>query len=82
MKKSTIIANCLVNSRMIEKLEDAEFTVRRIFETEFPQSNLLIWNAQVNDRVAQHIIDSVGSASRINVRKFIEDLSNSDSPLH
>jgi hypothetical protein len=72
MRKGTIIATCLVNSKFM--LADAEAAVEKIFGTEFPESDFLDWNCEMNDNAAQNIIKSVGCASRINVRKFIEDL--------
>lgn len=74
MKKSTIIATCLVNSNMINRHEDAENAVYQIFLDEFKNDNFYKWNTEVNDHVAQNIIRNVGRASRINVKKFIEDL--------
>lgn len=74
MNKSTVIATCLVNSRMISGLDDAENAVRQVFLTEFPEADFLEWNRDMNDRDAKHIISAVGRASTINVRKFIEDL--------
>jgi hypothetical protein len=73
MKKSKAIATCLVNSGMIYRLEDAENEVRQIFLREFPQSNFVLWDQDIDDRTAEQIIKDVGRASRINVRKFIED---------
>lgn len=74
MKKSTVIATCLVNSSMINRLEDAENAVRQVFLDEFPESNFAQWNREIDDQVAEQIIKNVGRASQINVRKFIEDL--------
>ncbi len=38
MRTNTIIAAYLVNSRMIDKLEDAELAVELIFQKEFPKA--------------------------------------------
>ncbi len=74
MRKSTVIAKCLVNSNMIGRLEDAENSVKQIFLDEFPKSSFAEWNHDITNKTAENIIRSVGRASRINVRKFIEDL--------
>lgn len=74
MKKSTIISSCLVNSNMIKRLEDAEHRVQEVFAQEFPDSDFYQWNQNIEERTATLIIKQVGRASRINVRKFIEDL--------
>jgi hypothetical protein len=74
MRNSTVIAHCLVNSGM-RSLEEAERAVRTTFDEEFPARSFGKWNVTMNDQSATQIINSVGSASRIDVRKFIEDLS-------
>lgn len=74
MRKSEIIATCLVNSGMIKRLEDAQFVVRRIFDDEFPGKIFTQWDTHINDDVANNIISNVGKASHINVKLFIEDL--------
>jgi len=75
VRKSTIIAQCLVNSKMFRSLEEAEHAVTVIFVDEFPDRNFSNWNLNIGTATATHIINSVGRASRINVKKFIEDLS-------
>lgn len=74
MRKSTIIATCLINSGMLDELVAAETSVANIFAEQFPSENLSQWNTEIPDNVAQHIISSVGRAKRINVGKFISDL--------
>lgn len=69
-----VIATCLVNSNMISRLEDAEHAVRQVFLDEFPGENLLHWDTEIDDRRAEQIIKTVGRASRINVKMFIDDL--------
>ena len=76
MKKSIIIATLLVNSDMIQTIEQADASVRDIFTNEFPHLNFNQWNEEISDEFAQNIIKNVGKASRINVKKFIEDLSD------
>ena len=41
MRKSTVMAKCLVNSNMIPRLEDAGHSVHQVFLDEFPRSALL-----------------------------------------
>ncbi len=74
MKKSTVIATCLVNSNMIQRVEDAEGAVRQVFLDEFPKATYSHWDREIDDSVAEHIIKTVGRASHINVKLFIEDL--------
>lgn len=75
MRRSTVIATCLVNSNMIPRLEDAENRVHGVFLDEFPGSNFNRWNRQLDEQTARNIIRNVGRASRINVRMFIQDLA-------
>lgn len=74
MRKSTLISTCLVNSNFFRKMEEAEVAVNNIFQTEFPSQSFHAWNTNIPDTTANNIIKSVGRASRINVKKFIEDL--------
>jgi len=74
MRRSTIIATCLANSNMINRIQDAEHRVEQVFRDEFPHEDFAEWNREVDDHTAQTIIEGVGRASRINVRMFIDDL--------
>lgn len=74
MKKSRVIATCLVNSSMFSRIEDAEHAVRQVFLDEFPGANYLHWDREIDDAAAEHIVKTLGRASRINVKQFIEDL--------
>jgi hypothetical protein len=76
MRRSTIIATCLVNSKMIRRLEDAEAAVAAHFRDFFPGCAFVAWNSEVDNRVAEQIIRNVGRASQINVVKFIKDLGD------
>lgn len=74
MKKSEIIANCLVNMGIGTNATDAETRVQQIFVEEFPNDSYVRWNTDVDDAVAHGLIKNVGRASEINVRLFILDL--------
>ena len=74
MRKSTAIAQCLVNSEFVLPLERAEHAVRVIFDDEFPDKDFNEWNQNIDETTAANIIRAVGKASRINVKKFIKDL--------
>lgn len=76
MKNSAVVAACLVNSNMIVGSDDAERAVHRVFDEEFPGDSFTKWDTEIDDHTAKEIIISVGRASRINVKKFIEDLWN------
>lgn len=74
MRKSTIIATCLVNLKSGINLEQAELNVRKTFDEEFPRDSFEVWNIDIDERIANNVIRSVGNASRINVKNFIRDL--------
>ncbi|WP_166820024.1 hypothetical protein [Thalassoroseus pseudoceratinae] len=74
MKRSTIIATCLLNSSMVTRLEDGEWRVQQVFEDEFPNEDFRQWDREVSDATADQIVKTVGRAGRINVASFIDDL--------
>jgi len=74
MRKSTVIATCLVNSSIVNRLEDAEHLVKQVFADEFPLENFHQWNREMDENTAKNIIRNVGRVMRINVKQFVEDL--------
>ena len=74
LKKSAIIATCLVNLNIFRRIENAENAVQNVFLDEFQGADFHSWNRDISDKTAEEIINAVGCASKINVRKFIEDL--------
>jgi hypothetical protein len=76
MRRSTIIATCLVNSGMISRLDDAEAAVAFHFREDFPDCDFAEWNREIDDRVAEDIIGNVGRAMTINVVSFIKELGD------
>lgn len=75
MKKSALIATCLFNSSMVTSIELGERIVRDVFDDSFEGQDFSKWDSAMPDKTAKSIIDGVGRAMRINVRKFITDLS-------
>ena len=77
MRKSTIIATCLVNMKIgFRTIQEAEVAVQNVFHEEFPKDSFNAWNSDVSDSFAQNVIKNVGKASQINVKKFIDDLQD------
>ncbi|MFC7515059.1 hypothetical protein ACFQUU_08590 [Herbaspirillum sp. GCM10030257] len=74
MKKSTVIATCLVNLHTGIDMSQGEFIVRNTFIDYYPSDDFDAWNSELPDQVAKNIISNVGNASQIKVAKFIEDL--------
>ena len=59
---------------MVNAVEEAKLRIYNIFQDEFPEHDFNQWNRDINDKVAKNIINSVGKATTINVRLFIERL--------
>jgi hypothetical protein len=76
MLKSTIISTCLLNSRMVTRIEDGEAIVRQVFSDERPSVNFATWNSDVTDSFANHVIGTVGRAKTIDVIEFIATLDD------
>lgn len=76
MRRATVIAHCLVNSGMTPRVREAEAAVAQVFREEFPESDFLRWNVEIDERVAADIIKNVGRATTINIRRLIDDLGD------
>jgi hypothetical protein len=74
MKKSTLIATCLINCGSSYGIQDIENSIQQTFNEEFSELNFKEWNTFVPDVEAQEIIRQFGTGYRINVRQFIVDL--------
>jgi len=73
MRKSEIIAACLVNTG-VGSVEEAEATVRKIFQNEFPGQDFDRWNADVHDSIGRNIVKVLDTPSGIDVKRVIEEL--------
>jgi len=57
MRKSTIIATCLVNMKIgFRTIQEAEVVVQNVFHEEFPKDSFNAWNSDVSDSFAQNVI--------------------------
>lgn len=75
MRRSTVIATCLVNSGFILTLETAEEEVRFRFEDEFPDESFDDWNRNLrDDATGESLVVAIGRAYTINARNFINEL--------
>lgn len=75
MRKSAIIATCLVNMKIgFKTIQEAEHRVQAIFQDEFPNENFNEWNSNVSESYAEHVIKTGRKASIIDVKQFIDDL--------
>lgn len=74
MYKSTVIAQCLLNSSIVKSLQMGEKVVQEVFAVHFDGQNFSKWNTQITDKFGQSIIQGAGRSMRINVKLFISHL--------
>lgn len=74
MKKSTVIAQCLVRNRAADSVEEAEKIVRRLFASEFSVLDYNDWNRDISEERANAVTCISKDASTLNVRQLIRDL--------
>jgi hypothetical protein len=74
MKKSTIIATCLINCGSNYQIHEIEPSIEQTFREDFPEMNYKTWNTVIPEPEAQNIIKQFGRGYRIDVRQFIHDL--------
>ena len=74
MKKSTVIAQCLVNAGMTLSILSGEREVERVFLNEFGDEDFEWWNGHVADPIAQKLVRNTGPATRIHIDRLIQDL--------
>jgi hypothetical protein len=75
MRKSTVIATCLINSGVTSHpLASVEQSVEQSFKEDFQDMSYAQWNTDLPDHVAKDIIRQFASNYRIDVRRFIIDL--------
>jgi hypothetical protein len=75
MKKSAVIATCLIHSGITSQpLADVEQSIEQSFKEDFSGLNYQQWNTHLPEADAQRIIKEFGSSYRIDIRQFIQDL--------
>jgi predicted DNA-binding protein (UPF0278 family) len=76
MRKSIVIATCIVNSGVTNHpLSTVEAAVRQTFKEDFQNMNYEKWNENLPESVAQDIIKQFGNNYRVDVRQLIIDLT-------
>ncbi len=76
MLKSNVIAQCLLNSCIVQNLQIGLLVVQQVFAEHFQDQSFSDWNTQISDKTAQLIIKNVGRSMQINVRQFIANLGS------
>ncbi|WP_047964143.1 hypothetical protein [Xenorhabdus khoisanae] len=74
MLKSTLIAKCLLQCRMIPDLNTGENAVVSIFKEYFPQHSFNKWNTHLPDNVIHFYLKASKGSATIRVDSFIKDL--------
>jgi hypothetical protein len=76
MRKSAVIATCIINSgASTHPLSTVEAAVRQTFKEDFQDMNYEKWNEDLPEPVAKDIINQFGTNYRIDVRQLIIDLT-------
>ena len=75
MRKSDVIAKCLVQSSLAADLKAGRDAVRNAFDKNVTDKSFSKWNSVVEENIANSIIRSVGKSKAINIEKFISDLN-------
>jgi hypothetical protein len=64
MRKSTVIARCMMNSG-VSSLDDGELAVRATFQEEFPAGNFDDWNLEVDDEEGEKMVTILGERYKL-----------------
>ena len=73
MRKSTIIATCLLNAGIVLDMESGEALVLTTFQQHFPDDSFERWNGDVDPAKAAHIV-SERAGEIIHIPHLIADL--------
>ena len=74
MKKSTVIATCLINCGSTYSIMEIEHSIEQAFKEDFAGTDYYQWNTELKDEEATNIIRQFGYGYRINLRQLISDL--------
>lgn len=74
MRKSVVIATCLLNSRMVASLEAGESAVRAVYADMHRTVTFSQWNLEMPESAAMHVIKGIGRAMEIHVDRLIAEL--------
>jgi hypothetical protein len=64
MRKSTVIARCMMNSG-VSSLDDGELAVRETFQEEFPSGNFDDWNLDIDDEEGEKMVTILGERYKL-----------------
>jgi len=74
VKKVSIIAKCLVNTKIFTEMAMAESSIKKIFNDSYSEHSFDEWNSEVSELSANRVIARVASASKVRVRSLIQEL--------
>ncbi|WP_367680754.1 DNA-binding protein [Candidatus Fukatsuia anoeciicola] len=74
VKKVSIIAKCLVNTKIFTEMATAELLIKKIFNDSYSEHSFDEWNTKVSELSANRIIAQVATASKVRVRNLIQEL--------
>ncbi|EFL92535.1 putative DNA-binding transcriptional regulator [Candidatus Regiella insecticola LSR1] len=76
IKKVSIIARCLVNTKIFTDMSEAESSIEKIFNDSYSEHSFDEWNTEVSELSANRVIARVAMASKVRVRSLIQELWN------
>ncbi|UWS30800.1 hypothetical protein [Erwinia pyrifoliae] len=74
MLKSTLIAQCLYQCKLISNIKHGEFRVEEIFTEYFPGYRFEKWNTHIPENVITYYLKESKAADTIRVDSFIKEL--------
>ncbi len=74
VKKVSIIAKCLVNTKIFTEMSTAESSIKKVFNDSYSEHSFDEWNTEVSELSANRIIARVATASKVRVRSLIQEL--------
>ena len=77
MKKSELVARCLLAARIVANVEDGLAIFHRVWQAHFSGRNLAQWDTPVPDWLQERLLQVAAKSHRIKVDKLIEDLTDS-----
>jgi hypothetical protein len=64
MRKSTVIARCMMNSG-VSSLDEGELAVRTTFQEEFPTASFEEWNLDISDAEGEEMVSILGERYKL-----------------
>lgn len=74
MRKSTLIAKCLVTGGHVSEISDGELITESYINQEFPQLDFNEWNIRLTPIQSERFLEKVNFSSPIQLEKLVQEL--------